>query len=238
MRGLTPSPPLAGRGFTLSGLGALLVGVKRNNETTIDHLRQDKVFDAGFRAESKQCAKGVVQSFERFIEDHKDEITALQVLYNKPYKGELDFEDIKELADPIQAPPNLWTESLLWQAYAALENTRVKGAGGRRILTDLVYLVRFAIHRDNETVPFPERRPVNFYLPLPGAASVREEPFTEEQLKWLHMFRDRIAGNFGIEPDDFEYGRFAQEGGFGRSFQLLGDELLTITEQLHEHLAA
>ena len=68
-----------------------------------------------------------------------------------------EIDDIKELADQIQAPPNLWTESQLWQAYAALEKTKVKGAGGRRILTDLVSLVRFAIHQDNELIPFPER---------------------------------------------------------------------------------
>ncbi|GBL45708.1 type I restriction-modification system, restriction subunit R [Sulfuriferula multivorans] len=44
--------------------------------------------------------------------------------------------------------------------------------------------------------------------------------------------------NRGIEPDDFEYAPFAQEGGLGRVYQLFGDELNTLIEQLNESLAA
>ena len=226
----------------------LLVEIKKKNEITIDHVSQDEVIEAGFSADATDRARGVVQSFEQFIEDHKDEITALQILYSKPYKARLSFDDIKELADQIQAPPNLWTESQLWQAYAALEKTKVKGAGGRRILTDLVSLVRFAIHQDNELIPFPERVQANFNAWLAeqrGQAQIRHsreggnpEPFTQEQMHWLEMIRDHIAANLGIETDDFEYAPFAQEGGLGKVYQIFGDELNSIIEQLNENLAA
>ncbi|MCP5440760.1 MAG: DEAD/DEAH box helicase family protein, partial [Chromatiaceae bacterium] len=229
-------------------LRELLVEVKKKNEITIDHVSQDEVIEAGFSADATDRARGVVQSFEQFIEDHKDEITALQILYSKPYKARLSFDDIKELADQIQAPPNLWTESQLWQAYAALEKTKVKGAGGRRILTDLVSLVRFAIHQDNELIPFPERVQANFNAWLAeqrGQAQIRHsreggnpEPFTQEQMHWLEMIRDHIAANLGIETDDFEYAPFAQEGGLGKVYQIFGDELNSIIEQLNENLAA
>ena len=66
--------------------------------------------------------------------------------------GEYSHEAIKELADAIEKPPYLWNESQLWQAYAALEKSKVKGASGRRILTDLVSLVRFAIHQESELI--------------------------------------------------------------------------------------
>ncbi len=229
-------------------LRQLLIDIKKKNEITIDHVSQDEVIEAGFDANATERASGLVQSFEQFIEDHKDEITALQILYSKPYKARLSFNDIKELADQIQAPPNLWTESQLWQAYAALEKTKVKGAGGRRILTDLVSLVRFAIHQDNELIPFPERVKANFDAwiskhqpPSPPGGEGRgegETAFTEEQLKWLHMIRDHIAANLGIEPDDFEYAPFAQEGGLGKVYQLFGDELNKIIDELNETLAA
>ena len=140
----------------------LLVTIKRNNEITIDHVSRDHIIEAGFSVEALDRAKGIVQSFEQFIRDHKDEITALQVLYSKPYKVRLTFENIKELAQAIEKPPYLWSESQLWQAYAALETSKVKGASSKRILTDLVSLVRFAIHQDNELVPFPEKVQVNF----------------------------------------------------------------------------
>jgi len=228
----------------------LLVEVKKKNEITIDHVSQDEVIEAGFSAAATERARGIVRSFEQFIEEHKDEITALQVLYSRPYKARLSFEDIKELADRIQAPPRLWTESQLWQAYAALEKTRVKGAGGRRILTDLVSLVRFAIHQDNELVPFPERVNTNFNAwlaqqnnnpPLsPGEGRGEDEGirFTAEQLKWLEMIRDHIAANLGIEPDDFEFAPFSQQGGLGKVHQLFGDDLVPIITDLNSALVA
>lgn len=52
------------------------------------------------------------------------------------------------------------------------------------------------------------------------------------------MIRDHIAANLGIEPDDFEYALFAQEGGLGKVYQLFGDELNLLIEQLNESLAA
>lgn len=140
----------------------LLVEIKKKNELTIDHVSQDQVIEAGFSADALARARTIVQSFEQFIAQHKDEITALQVLYSKPYKQRLKFEDIKDLANAIEKPPYLWNESQLWQAYAALEKSKVKGASGKRILTDLVSLVRFATHQDNELVPFPERVTANF----------------------------------------------------------------------------
>jgi len=143
-------------------LRELLIQIKKKNELTIDHVSQDQVIEAGFSADALARARTIVQSFEQFIAQHKDEITALQVLYSKPYKQRLKFEDIKDLANAIEKPPYLWNESQLWQAYAALEKSKVKGASGKRILTDLVSLVRFATHQDNELVPFPERVNANF----------------------------------------------------------------------------
>ena len=52
------------------------------------------------------------------------------------------------------------------------------------------------------------------------------------------MIRDHIAANLGIETDDFEYAPFSQEGGLGKVYQLFGDELNMIIEELNEALAA
>ncbi len=210
--------------------------IKKKNEIVIDIISPDEVLEAGFSQGALDRAKDMVHSFEQFIQEHKDEITALQVLYSKPYKQRLTFDAVKELAEAIEKPPYLWNESQLWNAYAALEKSRVKGASGRRILTDLVSLVRFAIHQDNELVPFPERVNTNFKIWLASQENTGRK-FTEEQRHWLEMIRDHIAANLGIEPDDFEYAPFAQEGGLGKVHQLFGDKLNTIIEELNEMLA-
>ena len=221
--------------------------IKKNNEIVIDTISADEVLEFGFSREALDRARGVVQSFEQFIQDNKDEITALQILYSRPYKKRLSFEAVKELAEAIHKPPRLWNETQLWQAYAALEKSRVRGASGKRILTDLVSLVRFAMHQENELVPFPERVNTNFKAWLASQAAVRSEPvegpqttaaFTPEQLHWLEMIRDHIAANLGIEPDDFEYAPFSQHGGLGKVHQLFGKNLTPILETLNSALVA
>jgi len=218
-------------------LRELLIEIKKKNELTIDHVSQDQVIEAGFSADALARARTIVQSFEQFITQHKNEITALQVLYSKPYKQRLKFEDIKDLANAIEKPPYLWNESQLWQAYAALEKSKVKGASSKRILTDLVSLVRFATHQDNELVPFPERVNANFNVWL-GEQENRGKKFTDEQRRWLEMIRDHIAANLGVEPDDFEYAPFAQKGGLGKVHQLFPEGLQTIIEALNMALVA
>ncbi len=215
-------------------LREIIIETKKKNEVVIDIISADEVLEAGFSQDALDRAKGMVKSFEEFIEKNRDEITALQILYGKPYKQRLSFESVKELADKIEAPPYLWNESQLWNAYAALEKSKVKGASGKRILTDLVSLVRFAIHQENELIPFPEKVEANFRAWLSSHAG----EFTGEQKHWLEMIRDHIAANLGIEQDDFEYAPFSQQGGLGRVHQLFGEKLNAIIEELNETLAA
>jgi type I restriction enzyme R subunit len=223
-------------------LRQLLASLKQQAEQIIDTVTQDQLIEADFSEAARERVRGTVESFERFIAEHKDEITALQILYSRPQRlagaGQgaepLTFEALKALADTLQAPPHLWTESQLWQAYAALDKSKVKGENRRRILTDLVSLVRFAMHQDNELLPFPERVNANFKAWLAQAG----HPFTPEQLHWLEMIRDHIAANLGIEPDDFGYSPFAQEGGIGKVYQLFGPELPRVLEAMNRELAA
>ncbi|MDH5525437.1 MAG: DEAD/DEAH box helicase family protein [Desulfobulbaceae bacterium] len=214
-----------------------LVEVKKKNEQIIDNISEDQVISAEFSVEALEKVKSMVQSFEQFLADNRDEITALQLLYSKPYKSRLRFEDIKELAGLIEKPPHHFRVDSLWDAYAALEKAKVKGANAPHILTDLVSLVRFAMHQENELVPFPEKVEANFNAWLSQQESAGKK-FTDEQRQWLVMIRDHIAANLGIETDDFDYAPFAQEGGLGKVYQLFGDELNTIIEALNEALAA
>ena len=270
--GGTVAPAQAGAQFDLSyqsiataavkplcdpALRNLILELKKQNEQVIDEVTQDQLIEAGFSEAARERAKGIVTSFEQFIQDHKDEITALQILYNRPTKAPLRFEDLKALADAVHAPPRLWSESQLWQAYAALDKTKVKGASAKRILTDLVSLVRYAMHQENELVPYPERVHANFNawmaqqsqspsikssLPGEGRGPISSSPahsiFTPEQTHWLEMIRDHIAANLGIEKEDFEYAPFAQQGGIGKVYQLFGNDLPKVLEELNKELAA
>jgi type I restriction enzyme R subunit len=218
-------------------LRTLILTLKQQKELVIDTVTQDRVLEAGFSEAARERAQGIVQSFEAFIADHRDEITALQILYNRPTKAPLKFEDLKALADTLQAPPHLWTESQLWQAYAALDKSKVKGASRRRILTDLVSLVRYAMHQENELVPYPERVAANFKAWMAQQQAVGRA-FTDEQRWWLEQMAEHIASNLGIEAEDFGYAPFDQRGGLGRVHQLFGAELPRVIDELNRELVA
>ena len=47
-----------------------------------------------------------------------------------------------------------------------------------------------------------------------------------------------MVANLSIERDDFAYVLFAQEGGIGKVYQLFGEELWGMLEDLNEVLAA
>jgi len=228
----------AAKPFANPELRNLILQLRQKADLVVDVVTKDELIHAGFSDAASERAKGLVQSFEQFIAQHKDEITALQILYNRPSRAPLKFSDIKALAEALHAPPHLIDEGQLWQAYAALNKTKVKGTSQRRLLTDLVSLVRFAMQQDNELVPYPERVQSNYSAWLAQQQTAKGQTFTPEQLHWLEMIRDHIAANLGIEPDDFEYAPFDAEGGLGKVHQLFGAELTQVIEGMNRELVA
>jgi type I restriction enzyme R subunit len=217
----------------------LLVTIKKSYEQIIDTISKDEVIDAGFSEAAKQKSQSVVQTFERFIADHKDEITALQVLYSKPYKQRLTFKQIQELAQALERPQDGLrglTPDLLWHAYETLDRSKVRGSGGR-VLTDIVSLVRFAIHQQPELHPYQEDVNARFERWITEQEQ-RGRTFTPEQRQWLEAIRDHIATSVELEMDDLELSPFSQKGGLGRAYQVFGNELEPLVNELNEVLAA
>ena len=64
--------------------------------------------------------------FLEYIEENRDEITALQVLYERPYRQWLSYAGIKALADALVSPPRSWTTERLWEPYR--QHDKSKGA--------------------------------------------------------------------------------------------------------------
>lgn len=169
--------PLAGN----PGLRQQLVDLKKSKEQTIDAVSQDVLLEASYSEAAKERAKALVQSFEQFIRDHKDEIVALQVLYSRPYSRRFKYDEIRALADRIQAPPRSWTPESLWRAYETLDASKVRRAPAR-VLSTIVSLVRYAIRQDGELVPFPDVADKRFVWWLAQQES-RGRAFTDEQ-RW------------------------------------------------------
>ena len=178
-----------------------------------------------------------MKSFESYLAEHKDEIDALQFFYSVPHKKRLRFKDIQALADAISSPPRSWTPEKLWRAYETLEKSKVRGASAQRLLTDIVSLVRFALHQDGELVPHADRVHERYQNWLAQQAN-KGRTFSDEQRQWLGMMRDHIATSLEIDMDSFDLTPFTNEGGLARASKVFGKDLKVIVQELNEALAA
>jgi type I restriction enzyme R subunit len=216
-----------------------LLAIQQERAQIVDDVSQDELLadKTGFSKEAKEHAMSMVVSFEQYLEEHKDEIEALKFFYSVPHRQRLHFKDIEALATAIQQPPHSWTPEKLWRAYELLQKDKVKGAGGKRLLTDIVSLVRFALHQDNQLVPYPERIHERFANWMTQQAN-KGRKFTDQQVEWLEMIRNHVATSVEIEVEDFDAAPFVQEGGLGRAAALFGKELPKVIKELNEVLAA
>jgi len=207
-----------------------ITDIKHRSEQIIDTVSGDKLLSAGFE---QSVAEEKINTFKKFIEENKDELTALQVIYSKPYsQRNLTFKAIQELAEAIKKPPHNLTPELVWLAYQQLEKSKVKGVGPQRLLTNIISLVRFSIGKSDILEPFSETVNHKFIQWL----SQQEElgrTFTSEQKKWLFLIKDHIATSLSIEIDDFEYSPFNQKGGAFKAYQLFGIELNNILLEMN-----
>lgn len=215
-----------------------IIEIKKRSEQIIDTVSKDVVFFAGFDEKAKEKAKTVVDTFKKFIEDNKYEITALQIIYNQPYsKRHLTYKEIEQLAKAIEKPPYKLTKELLWQAYEQLEKSKVKGAGPQRLLTDMISLVHFAIGKSSVLQPFTETVNERFSIWFAGQEQSGKK-FTPGQIEWLTMIKDHIATSLTIDIEDFDLAPFYEKGGLARVYKLFGEDLNGILKELNEVLAA
>jgi len=222
--------------FEKPELRKLIVELKTHSEQVIDHVSVDILNFAGFDKKAEDRAKHIIESFRQFIEANKDEITALQIIYSKPYKKRhLTYEAVKELAELLAEPPTNLPPELVWNAYEQLDRGKVKHLGTQKLLTNIISLVRYATGQMTVLEPFVDLVDVRFERWL-DAQKQAGRVFSEEQLEWLYDIKNHIATSLSIEASDFDDVPFNQKGGRLKVYQLFGDNLDTVLSELNEAL--
>ena len=224
--------------FTKPGLRKAIIEIARTHYQIIDEAATDVLIDFGHGEAAVESARAKLDDFERFIEENKDEIEALRILYSRPYRAGLRFWHVKELRDALRSPPVEIHDPAngLWRIYEQLE-PNIAGGGGENVLVDLVAIVRHAIEPGGPLVPVAEQVKTRYREWLAEKEHLGQT-FTTEQRKWLDAIKDHIASSLRIERDEFEDVPFNQWGGLGGVYRAFGEDLDPLLDELNERLAA
>lgn len=218
-------------------LRSRILELRRAHDRVVDEVSADVLLDA-YGVVDTGKATSVVESWRAYLDEHRAEITAIQLLI-EARERRISFGDIKELADRIARPPYNWTPDIIWNAYVALDPqfTAKSAKSDHRTLTDLVSLVRYAVGIDDALVPYAERVAEKYaaWLAQQEQAGVT---FNAAQRWWLDNMVKVIANSAGIRAEDLDDAPFLERGGTDGALRDLGDRAAELIDKLNSELTA
>lgn len=221
--------------FDDSALRRLLKDVKASCDIRIDTISTDAVVSSGW---DERKATDTIEKFRRFLQERRDELIALQILYRLPYaQKRLTYEAVDDLKEALKRPPWLLEPIDVWRAYKRLAAEKVRGnpAG---TLADIVMLARFAIGQSESLEPLSSIIAGRFNLWL-GREEKAGRAYSEAQKAWLAAIRDHLAVNIEIRTEDMmDAPEFAARGGIVQARALFGTRLPALLEELTDALVA
>lgn len=214
-----------------------ILELRRAKDQVIDEVSRDVVLEAKGVIDPDK-ARGVVESWRKYLSEHRNEISAIELMYEAKGRG-IRFTDLQELADRIARPPYNWTVDEIWNAYVSLDYAGTGGqtARARHAATDLISLLRLEAGFDDVLVPYAEQVQVRYdhWLARQELAGVT---FSETQRWWLDRMMNIVCSSAGITADDLDNAPFDERGGVDGALRDLGDRAGDLIEELNQELAA
>ena len=210
--------------------------VRRSHEQIIDNTNPDTLLFAGFDTQKEETADRVIRTFHEFIEENKDEIIALRILYSHTYRDRpMTIEKLKALYQKLRGKGV--TIERLWDCYVIKKPDKVKGSSTLRQLADLVSMIRFEMGQADSLQPFADKVNYNFqqWTFRRNAGAVH---FTPEQMEWLQLVKDHIATSLSIQTEDLDLSPFDRKGGLGRFYEVFGEQYEAILTEMNRELVA
>lgn len=216
-------------------LNEYIENVRKAHEQKIDLANPDEVINVGWDKDNANKAQEIVTGFTEWMLEHKDELIALQIFYNQPYRRrELTYTMIKDVLELLQQDKPTLAPLNVWRAYEALEQCN---GSPRNELTAIVSLIRKISGMDSTLTAYDKIVDKNFqdWVFKKQAGTIK---FNEEQMQWLRMIKEYVVRSFHTEKDDFDLNPFNAQGGLGKMWQLFGEQTDNIINELNEVLAA
>lgn len=215
-----------------------IINVKQSHEQYIDNENIDTVTFSGWSQNYTDDILKTISEFRKFIEDNKNEIEALSIIYNQKYKNrKLTEKMIRDLYEIISKPPYNFTIQRMWNCYYVKSNGKIDKPTEFQLM-DIISVIKYELGQIETLNPFSASVKSKFKEWIFKRNSTQGFVFTDEQVTWLRLIRDHICVSLSIEQDDLELSPFDNKGGLGRYYELFGTQYLNILNELNVALVA
>lgn len=215
-----------------------IINVKQSHEQYIDNENIDTVTFSGWSQNYTDDILKTISEFRKFIEDNKNEIEALSIIYNQKYKNrKLTEKMIRDLYEIISKPPYNFTIQRMWNCYYVKSNGKIDKPTEFQLM-DIISIIKYELGQIETLNPFSTSVKSKFKEWIFKRNSTQGFVFTDEQVTWLRLIRDHICVSLSIEQDDLELSPFDNKGGLGRYYELFGTQYLNILNELNVALVA
>lgn len=154
----------------------------------------DKVLYAGF---SKESAKKYIENFEKYLEDHKDDIEALRIIYNSEDKV-ITHDMLIELRDRLLSESRQYGIYQIWKNYKLLDEQGdvevLDGKANVNALTNLIQIVRYAYKKNQKLTSLINGYASRFSL----YCGQNQRILTEEQKDIMQQIAEYIINDGAI----------------------------------------
>ena len=209
--------------------------IRKSHDQIIDNVNLDSVTFVGYDTQREENADRVIATFREFIEENKDEIIALRIIYNQAYKDRpMMIDGLKAMYQKLKEKGI--TVERLWDCYAIKNPEKVKRSAIAQ-LTDLVSIIRFEMGYTDNLSPFADKVNYNF-MQWTFRKNTGAVHFTEEQMEWLRLIKDHIITSLSILPEDLDLTPFDRRGGLAAFYGAFGDEYENILNEMNVELVA
>lgn len=213
-----------------------IVAFCTENMQTIDHDTQDELVRAEWAADVESGASTFVSEFERFCDEHRDRLDALTIYYTQPQRRrEVTLRQIEDVLAALKQNAPRLAPLRVWDAYVQLDALPAN-ARPETELTALVALLRRACGIDQKLTPFADtvRRNFRDWILRKNAG----QPLNAEQTAFLQLIRDHVITACRLDREDLYYAPFDAKGGLGKMYQLFGDRMDGLIEEVNQELTA
>ncbi|MCQ2107670.1 MAG: DEAD/DEAH box helicase family protein [Fibrobacter sp.] len=158
---------------------------------------EDNLISKGFSIED---AKDTTESFEKYCNEHRDDIEALRIIWNN--EGEpLTYAVLKDLENKLKMANNRFSASRLWNSYSLITPRDVRKHSTkeeRSAMTNIIQLVRYAFHQIEklDSVYATAQQYFNLWC------GQRNNEKTPKQIDVMRQVVDYVASNGAVTIKD------------------------------------